>query len=148
MKGEVGFVREIEKRCSSRSFSVFRRGVMIALALTFLLQSSSGTAYATAPSNTVRHGRIEAVPGFLFENIVYAWDKLTLDVVNITSSNRFFEGTMVFLDRRGRQVARANLLPRKIVGQRSERYIAYFEAGSGETARRALRVIWDFGAAR
>jgi len=138
-------VREIKKCRASRSFSVFYWGAAIVLALTFLGQGSSGTAHATAPSNNVRYSRIETVPGFRFENLVYAWDKLTLDVVNITPNNNFFEGTMVFLDRRGRPVAKAELLPRQIIGQRSVRYIAYFVEGSGETARRALRVIWDFG---
>jgi len=127
------------KRGTLKILYVLCLGVAIALVLT-CIRGSSGPAHAV-----VRYSRIEAVPGFRFDNLVYAWDKLTLDVINVDPNGRIFEGTMVFLDRRGKQVARANLLPRNVNGGRAERYIAYFEKGSGETARRATRVIWDFG---
>jgi len=114
--------------------SVFRTFGAIVLVLAF-----SGAAHAL-----VRHSRIEAVPGFRFENLVYFWDKVMLDVVSTTCNVSVFEGTMVFLDRRGRIVARATLLPRRIASRGTQRYNAYFINGSGETARRASRVLWDF----
>lgn len=114
--------------------SVFRTFATIVLVLAF-----SGAAHAL-----VRHSRIEAVPGFRFENLVYFWDKVMLDVVSTTCNVSVFEGTMVFLDRRGRIVARATLLPRRIASRGTQRYNAYFINGSGETARRASRVLWDF----
>jgi len=123
-----------EKRNVFQFFCVVCVAVAIVLVLTF-----PGAARAA-----LRHSRIEAVPGFRFENLVYSWNKVMLDVVNTTSSNNSFEGTMIFLDRRGKTVARANLLPRNIAARRSQRYNAYFVEGSGETARRALRVLWDF----
>ena len=119
-------------RSKKRAFCVI---AAIVLAVMF-----SGTAHAA-----VRYKNIEKVPGFRFENLVYAWRKLELDVVNTISENRVFSGTMIFLDRRGKPLARASLLPKKVPGLRSERYTAYFVEGSGEAARQAVRVIWDFG---
>ena len=117
--------------CFLSAFFVFYAG-------TFPMLTRSGTACAA-----LRNSRIEAVYGFRFGNLVYSWSNVTLDVVNVTSGNRTFEGTMVFLDRRGRILARAGLLPRNIAGRGTLRYNAYFTEGSGETARRAVRVIWD-----
>ena len=127
MKGEVD-VQEGKKR-------VFYAIAAIVLALTF-----SEITHAA-----VRYNRIETTPGFRFENFVYAWRELELDVVNATSETTLFGGTMIFLDRRGRPLAKASLLPKKIAGGRSERYTAYFVEGSGEAARRASSIIWDLG---
>ena len=113
----------------------------IALVLTF---TGTGTAHATRMRSVVRYEKIERMSGLRFENLIYDWDKVILDVVNTTSDIKSFGGTMVFVDRRGRPLARAKLLPRRIDGLGSERYSAYFVEGSGETARRAMRVRWDF----
>ena len=115
---------------------VFCAAVVVVLALTF-----SGAAFAA-----VRYDKIEEVPGFRFQNFVYAWNKVLFDVINTTPDVRQIEGTMIFLDRRGRQLASASLLPKIIDGGKSERYTAYFVKGSGEAAQRASSVIWDFGA--
>jgi len=103
-------------------------------------------ALSGAASGAVKEDIIEDVPGFRFENVVYAWDKVSLDVVNMTRDNGLFGGTMIFLDRRGKPIAKAVLLPKKVAAMRSERYTAHLVEGSGEAARRAKRVIWDFGA--
>ena len=92
-----------------------------------------------------RYSMIEKVPGLQFGNLVYAWNKVELDVVNATSDNKVFGGAMIFLDRRGRPLARASLLPKKIAGMKTERYIAYFVEGSGEAVQHATSAIWDFG---
>ena len=126
-----------KKNSVFRAFCFFCAFCTVAAIISVLV--FSGIAQAV-----VRHSRIEAVPGFRFENLVYSWNKVMLDVVNTTCNNRFFEGTMIFLDRRGRTVARATLLPRKIASRGTQRYNAYFIDGSGETARRASRVLWDF----
>ena len=102
-------------------------------------------AFSGVASAAVRYDKIEEIPGFRFKNFVYAWNKVELDVVNTTADIRQFEGTIVFLDRRGRALARANLLPKKIYGGKTERCTAYFVKGSGEIAQRASSVIWDFG---
>ena len=125
-----------EKRGALRIFCAFCCGAAVILTLAF-----SGTANAA-----VRYSKIEETTGLQFENLVYAWNKVELDVVNITSDNRLFGGTMIFLDRRGRPLASASLLPKKIPARKSERYIAYFVEGSGESAKRASKIIWDFGA--
>ena len=121
------------------AFLFFSVGAAIILVLMF-----SGAADA-AYGNIRYNNNIEYVPGFRFNNLVYAWDKLTLDVVNTTSETKLFSGKMIFLDRRGRPLATASLLPNKVTGMRSERYTAYFIEGSGEAARRAASIIWDFG---
>ena len=53
---------------------------------------------------------------------------------------------MIFLDRRGKPVAKASLLPKKVAAMKTERYTAHLIEGTGEMARRATRVIWEFGA--
>jgi hypothetical protein len=99
---------------------------------------------SSAVAHVVKEGRIETVPGFRFENVVYDWDKLFVDVVNMTNRNVTFGGTMIFLDRRGNPVASARLLPAKVVRDSIRRYKGHFVEGTGETARRATRVFWDF----
>ena len=117
-------------------FRVFCVGVALVLALTFSEAAHAAVRYSS---------KIEKVRGFRFENLIYAWNKIELDVVNTTSDTRLFEGTMIFLDRRGRPLASASLLPKKVPALKSERYTAYFIEGSGEAARRAASIIWDFG---
>ena len=120
-------------------FNIFQ--IFCVTATIVLVLTLSGTAYAAIRYNN----KIEEVPGFRFKNLVYAWNKVELDVVNTTSDNRFFGGKMIFLDRRGKPLASASLLPKKVIGRKSERYTAYFVEGSGEAAQRAASVIWDFG---
>jgi hypothetical protein len=108
-----------------------------------LVLTSPGVSVAVV--GVVRDGRIEDVPGVRFENILYAWNSLSIDVVNMTNRSMTFGGTMTFLDRRGRPVARVRLLPKKILRDSVERYKGYFVEGTGETARRASRILWDFG---
>ena len=133
----------------SRGFSWKRRLVrgafvavawMISLGAVFLWPHVS-----SAVVHVVKDGRIEGVPGFRFENVVYAWDKIFIDVVNMTNRNLTFGGTMIFLYRRGTPVASVRLLPAKVVHDSVRRYKAHFLEGTGETARRAARVFWDFG---
>ena len=101
---------------------------------------------AVPASAVVRDARIEDVPGFRFENVVYNWSSIFIDVVNMTNRNESFGGTMIFLDRWGNIVARVRLLPQKIVRNSTRRYTGYCVSGTGEAARRAARVTWDFGA--
>ncbi|MDR2522190.1 MAG: hypothetical protein LBC93_00585 [Synergistaceae bacterium] len=108
-----------------------------AVCLTVLL-ILPGTASAV-----VKDGRIEDVVGFRFQNVVYNWDNIFIDIVNMTDRNVSFGGTMTFVDRNGYPVARVHLLPKKVVRKSVERYTGYCLEGTGETARRAVRVIWD-----
>jgi hypothetical protein len=141
LKGEEKNVRDLSGIGGKLgAFRVFcAAAAVLVLVLTF-----PEAAHSMRMRSVVRYEKIERIPGFRFENLVYDWDKVALDVVNTTTDIRKFGGTMVFLDRNGRPLARAELLPRKIDGLRSERYAAFFVEGSGETARRAMRVRWDF----
>ena len=133
MRKLMDIVKKHNERRSA--FKIFCAAAAIVLALTF-----SGAAYAA-----VRYKNIEKAAGFRFKNFVYDWKKLELDVVNISCYNRLFEGTMIFLDRRGKRLASASFLPKRIAGRKSERHTAYFVDGSGEAAQRATSIIWDFG---
>jgi hypothetical protein len=116
-----------------------------ALFVALFLAVFFGPAWAGVSSNVVRDDRIGGVFGFRFENMVYRWDRLLVDIVNMTGRNQFFGGAMVFLDRFGKPVASARFLPQKVPGGSVKRYTAYFTEGTGETARRAMRVVWEFG---
>lgn len=101
------------------------------------------TFWGTVASAVVRDDRIEPVPGLRFQNVVYTWDSVLLDVVNMTDRNLQFGGTAAFLDRSGQVLAEARFLPRRAVRHALTRYVGYFSRGSGEAARRAVRVLWD-----
>jgi len=128
--------------------SVRRRGALSGFSLSWgliflslcLVLSACGAASAV-----VRDDRIWDVPGLRFENVRYNWNSIFIDIVNMTNRNMYFGGTMIFLDRHGNPVASARLLPHKIQCNSVRRYTACFTSGAGEAARRASRVIWDFG---
>jgi hypothetical protein len=132
----------------SRESPVFagRRGIF-AILVSALISAArlASPGDASAVTGTVKDGMIEDVPGVRFENMFYTWNSLSIDVVNTTDRNMTFGGVMTFLDRRGRPVARVRLLPKKIVRDTAERYKGFFAEGTGETARRASRILWDFG---
>lgn len=116
--------------------SFFRNTLFLALALVCFAK----IAFAVVPDS-----RIEDLPGLRFENVVYNWNSVYVDVVNMTDRNVQFGGTMIFLDRYGRPLASARLLPRKIARESAKRYTGYFTEGAGDMARRAVRVTWDLG---
>ena len=111
---------------------------LCAAVVCFALAALSGTASAA-----VKDGRIEDVSGLRFQNVIYNWDNISIDIVNMTDRNVSFGGMMTFLDRNGYPVARVHLLPKKVVRRSVERYTGYCLEGTGEMARRAVRVIWD-----
>ena len=127
-----------EKRKISREGRFVREGCLVLCALFVLLGAGSSA------SAVVRDARIEDVPGFRFENVVYYWSNIYIDVVNMTNRNESFGGTMIFLDRYGSPVAKVRLLPQKIIRNSSRRYTGYCVSGTGEAARRAARVVWNF----
>lgn len=133
------------KQDKSMDFSLKRRlfrGTLVLVAYLAAVFLRPGVSSAVV--HVVKEGRIEGIPGFRFENVVYAWDKVFIDVVNMTNRNLTFGGTMIFLDRRGAPVASARLLPAKVVHGSARRYKAHFLEGTGETARRAAQIFWDF----
>lgn len=114
---------------------------LVLLVAAFLLAVSLGSGSAEA---VVREGGIEGRPGFSFRNLIYKWDHLFVDIVNGTQRNALFGGAMLFLDRHGRTVARAELLPAKIKRKSFRRYKGQFVEGSGEEASKAVRLMWLF----
>ena len=118
----------------------FKMKRTVAIALSFICV----LGIASAAFAVVMDGRIEGVPGFRFENLRYEWDRLSIDIVNMANRNATFGGTIVFLDRFGKPVASACLLPQKVTRNSIKRYTGAFTEGGGETARRAVKVIWDF----
>ena len=111
------------------------------LAAAFSLAAQQGLGLAEA---VVREGAIEGRSGFSFRNLIYKWDHLFVDIVNGTQQNVSFGGAMLFLDRYGKTVARAELLPEKVKRKSFRRYRGRFVEGSGEEASKAVRLMWLF----
>ena len=99
----------------------------------------AGTARAFIPE-----GAVEGRPGFSFRRLTYYWSHVELEIVNGTTQNAIFGGTMVFLNRHRVPVARVELLPEKIKRRTSRRYRGNFSKGSGEEASSASYLIWVF----
>ena len=92
----------------------------------------------------VRDGAIRGKKGLSFSNVNYAFDNVTLTVSNSTKYNVSFGGSMLFLDRHHRVVARAEVMKGKIKRHSSRRYKAFFTLGSGNEARTASFLEWEF----
>lgn len=116
------------------------RWALVLLAAIFL----SGAAWPNSAEAVVREGAIEGRPGFSFRNLIYEWDHLLVEIVNGTPRNVSFGGTMLFLNRYGETVARAELLPEKVKRKSSRRFKGRFVQGSGEEASKAVRLMWLF----
>ncbi|MDR1741567.1 MAG: hypothetical protein LBR38_06960 [Synergistaceae bacterium] len=98
---------------------------------------------AEASSLVASYGPIDGAPGLRFENVEYGWDVIAFDMVNMTDSNAFVGGMMVFVDRFGLMTARVLLPHRKVPAGQPTRFIGSFMDGTGESARRAERIIWN-----
>ncbi|NLL37437.1 MAG: hypothetical protein GX256_07955 [Fretibacterium sp.] len=112
---------------------------VLMLTLLLVLTGAHGVAFAL-----VREGKIEGTAGLSFKNIVYNWNSLLVDIINPTSANIDFGGTMVFLNRYGKPIARAEILPLRLKRRSSHRCLGNFVLGSGEEAQSATRLIWEF----
>ncbi|MBQ7733855.1 MAG: hypothetical protein IJT58_07545 [Synergistaceae bacterium] len=92
----------------------------------------------------IREGAIRGRKGLSFSNVQYAFDNVTLTVSNRTKYNVSFGGSMLFLDRHHRLVARAEVMKGKIKRHSSRRYKAFFTYGTGNEARSASFLEWEF----
>lgn len=115
--------RSLWKKC--------RLGLVVLLCLT-------GPAWAV-----LREGAIEGRPGLAFRDVRYHFSYLTLEVANRTGQTVLFGGSMVFLDRHYRPVARAELLPDTVKRRSTRRYRASFTEGDGEAAASAVHLVWE-----
>ncbi|MBQ7577034.1 MAG: hypothetical protein IJT21_02070 [Synergistaceae bacterium] len=92
----------------------------------------------------IREGRVPGRNGLLFSGVHYNFDSLTLTITNKTKYNRTFGGSMLFYDRHYKLVARAELRPARVKRYASRKYKAFFTKGSGNEARSANFLEWEF----
>lgn len=112
-----------------------RRGLFLALALVL--------AWAGAAGAMIRDGAVPGRSGLSFHDVTYHFGHLFVSITNRTAQNVVFGGSMLFLDRHNRPVARAELLPEKIKRRATKRYRAVFTQGSGHEASAASYLVWE-----
>ena len=92
----------------------------------------------------LRDGAIRGKNGLSFSAISYTFKGLSVTIRNPSKYNVNFGGTMVFLDRNYRVIAKAELLKAKIKRHSSRRYSGFFSYGTGEAAKAARYLEWEF----
>ena len=92
----------------------------------------------------IRDGAIRGKTGLSFSAISYTFKGLGVTVRNGTKYNVNFGGTMVFLDKNYRVIAKAEILTAKIKRRSARRYSGFFSYGTGEDAKRAKYLEWEF----
>ena len=92
----------------------------------------------------IRDGGIRGKSGLSYGSISYSFRSLNVVIRNRNSHNVDFGGSMLFLDRNYRVIARADLLPAKIKRNSSRQYKGFFSKGSGNEAQRAKYLEWEF----
>ena len=99
---------------------------------------------AAACEAVIIDGAIRGKSGFSYSSIAYSFDSLSVTIKNSSKYNRDFGGTMLFLDKNYRVIARAELLKAKIKRHSSRKYKAFFSEGTGEDAKHARYLEWEF----
>ena len=92
----------------------------------------------------IKDGAIRGKSGLSFGSIAYTFNGLSVTVRNSTKYNVNFGGTMIFLDKNYRVLAKAELLTAKIKRHSSRKYSGFFSYGTGEEAKRAKYLEWEF----
>ena len=92
----------------------------------------------------IRDGSIRGKSGLSYGSISYSYDSLNVVIRNSTKYNVNFGGSMLFLDKNYRVIARAELMQAKIKRRSSRKYKAFFSEGTGEEAKRARYMEWEF----
>lgn len=92
----------------------------------------------------IRNGGIRGKSGLSFGSVKYSFGSLSVVIRNRNAHNVNFGGTMLFLDKNYRVIARAELLTAKIKRHSSRTYKAYFSEGSGNEAQAAKYLDWEF----
>ena len=98
----------------------------------------------TACEAVIVDGAVRGKKGFSYSNIVYGFDSLTVTIKNSSKYNRDFGGTMLFLDKNYKVIASAELMNAKIKRHSSRKYKAFFTEGTGDDARHARYLEWNF----
>ena len=115
-----------------------RRSFTIAAALSVLI------VFAGISEALIRDGAIRGKNGLSFGSISYDFESLSLTIRNSNSHNVNFGGSMLFLDKNYRVIARAELMTAKIKRRSSRRYKGFFVEGSGNEAQSAKYLEWEF----
>ena len=113
-----------------------KRRLGIAVLILMVLSGVSGAV--------VRDGTVRGKNGLSFSSIAYTFNGLSVTIRNRTKNNVTFGGTMVFLDRNYRVIAKAELLNAKIKRHSSRRFKGFFSYGTGEEAKNAKYLDWEF----
>ena len=92
----------------------------------------------------IRYGNINRKPGLSFEGLQYSFRRLNVTVRNRTKYNVNFGGTMIFMEKNYKIIAKAELLNARIKRHSSRTYKAFFTYGSGHEAERAKYLEWEF----
>ena len=100
--------------------------------------------FAGISEAVVRNGGIRGKSGLSYGSISYSFRSLNVVIRNSNHHNVDFGGSMLFLDRNYRVIARAELLPAKIKRNASRQYKAFFSKGSGNEAQSARYLEWEF----
>ncbi len=100
--------------------------------------------FASCAFGFIRDGAVSGREGLSFSSVAYQFDYMYVTIRNRNHSNVNFGGTMIFLDRNYREVARADIPNLKIKRNSSRRFRGVFVKGSGHEAASASHVIWEF----
>lgn len=100
--------------------------------------------FAVSSEAVIIDGAVKGKSGFSYSNISYSFDSLSVTIRNSTKYNLNFGGSMLFLDKNYKVIARAELLNAKIKRRSSRKYRAFFSEGTGNDAKRARYLEWEF----
>ena len=89
-------------------------------------------------------GSIRGRQGLSYGSIQYSFNSLNVTIRNSTKYNVNFGGSMLFLDKNYKVIARAELLTAKIKRHSSRKYKAFFTEGTGNDAKSARYLEWEF----
>ena len=92
----------------------------------------------------IRNGGIRGKKGLSYGSISYSFGSLSVVIRNSNAHNVNFGGSMIFLDKNYRVIARAELLSATIKRHASRQYKAFFSEGSGHEAQVAKYLEWEF----
>ncbi|MBQ3457097.1 MAG: hypothetical protein IJG36_11710 [Synergistaceae bacterium] len=92
----------------------------------------------------IRDGAIRGKNGLSFSAISYTFKGVSVTIRNPSKYNVNFGGTMLFLDKNYRVIAKAEILTAKIKRRSSRRYNGFFSYGTGEEAKAAKYLEWEF----
>ena len=100
--------------------------------------------FAGVSEAVIRNGGIMGKSGLSYGSINYSFGSLSVVIRNSNAHNVTFGGSMLFLDKNYRVIARAELLSATIKRHSSRKYKAFFSSGSGNEAQAAKYLEWEF----